>query len=370
MSNKNAEILTDLYVIEDGIHKFPLLSERTLMNLGMIKYSAEGEFVKKVDARQSDDKERKCKSEDKVPQEELRKIFQKHKKMYVRRGIGTLTNPETGEPILTHIEMNADAKPVIQPPRPVPHHLEERTKKKLDYFVQEGIMTWTKPGEPISYASPLVITPKGDDDVRITADFRVANKGASRTRIVPGLRVDKLSATFGDCKVFSHLDMNNGYHQMKVDEDSKKYLVVTTPWGNLKHETLAQGWITSQDEFDRRINEILAGIPYVKSNRDDCLIGGKDRNEHNRTLDLVLTRLQDHGLTLRLEKCEFGKEEVEFYGVRFTGEGIKPSKAKVKALQECGEPSSKEGVRSFLQMVGYMSRFIASFAQLPHRCDS
>jgi hypothetical protein len=67
-------------------------------------------------------------------------------------------------------------------------------------------MTWTKPGEPISYASPLVITPKGDDDVRITADFRVANKGASRTCIVPGLRVDK----------------------MKVDEDSKKYLVVTS----------------------------------------------------------------------------------------------------------------------------------------------
>ena len=279
-------------------------------------------------------------------------------------GIGTLKNPEIGEPILTHIEMNADAKPVIQPPRLVPHHLEERTKKKLDYFVQEGIMTWTKPGEPISYASPLVITPKGDDDVRITADFRVANKGASRTRIVPGLRVDELSATFGECKVFSHLDMKNGYHQMKVDEDSKKYLVVTTPWGNLKHETLAQGWITSKDKFDRRINEILAGIPHVKSNRDDCLIGGKDRNEHNRTLDLVLTRLQDHGLTLRLEKCEFGKEEVEFYGVRFTREGIKPSKAKVKALQECGEPSSKEGVRSFLQMVGYMSRFITSFAQI------
>ena len=132
----------------------------------------------------------------------------------------------------------------------------------------------------------------------------------------------------------------------------------------MKHETLAQGWITSQDEFDRRMNEILARIPHVKSNRDDCLVGGRDWNEHNQTLDLVLTRLQDHGLTLRLEKCECGKEEIEFYGVRFTGEGIKPSKMKVEALKECGEPSSKEGVRSFLQMVGYMSRFISNFAQI------
>ena len=87
------------------------------------------------------------------------------------------------------------------------------------------------------------------------------------------------------------------------------YLVVTTPWGNLRHETLAQGWITSQNEFDRRINEILAGIPHVKSNRDDCQIGGKDRNEHNRTLDLVLTRLNDHRLTLRLEKCELERRK-------------------------------------------------------------
>ncbi|CAB4014594.1 Hypothetical predicted protein [Paramuricea clavata] len=141
------------------------------------------------------------------------------------------------------------------------------------------------------------------------------------------------------------------------------YFDFAKAFDSVDHVILIQK-LKCQDEFDRRINEILAGIPHVKSNRDDCLIGGKDRNEHNRTLDLVLTRLQDHGLTLRLEKCEFGKEEAEFYGVRFTGEGIKPSKAKVKALQECGEPSSKEGVRSFLQMVGYMSRFITSFAQI------
>ena len=45
--------------------------------------------------------------------------------------------------------------------------------------------------------------------------------------------------------------MNNGFHEMKIDWEWKKYVVETTPWGNLKHETLAQGFITSQDEFDK-----------------------------------------------------------------------------------------------------------------------
>ena len=35
----------------------------------------------------------------------------------------------------------------------------------------------------------------------------------------------------------------------------------------------------------------------------------------------------------------------------------------MKVLKECSEPASKEGVRSFLQTVGYMSRFIPNFSQ-------
>ena len=79
--------------------------------------------------------------------------------------------------------------------------------------------------------------------------------------------------------------MNNGYHQFSIDEESKKNLVVTTPRGNLRHNTLAQGWIMSQVEFDRRISEILAWIPRVKINRDDCLIGGRDWKDHNGNLN-------------------------------------------------------------------------------------
>ena len=292
-------------------------------------------------------------SSEKTGLAQMEKIVSTYKKLF--EGIGRFKDPYNGEPILTHIQMKPEAEPVIQPPRVIPHHLRERTKNELNYFVKEGIM------------SPLVITPKSsgpDADVRITADFRLANKGASRTRIVPGVKTEDLAVIFAGCKIFSKIDLNNGYHQFAIDEESKKYLVVTTPWGNLKHNTLAQGWITSQDEFDRRMSEVLAGIPRVKNNRDDCLIGGRDWKEHNRNLNEVLSRLQSFGLTINREKCEFGKYEIEFYGHRFTQNGLKPSREKVKALKKCGEPTTKEGVGSFLQMVGSMSRFIPNFSQI------
>lgn len=119
--------------------------------------------------------------------------------------------------------------------------------------------------------------------------------------------------------------------------------------------------MTSQDEFDRRMSEILAGIPRVKNNRDDCLIGGRDWKEHNRNLNEVLSRMQSFGLAITERIVNLANMKSSSM---VTENGLKPSREKVKALKECGEPTTKEGVRSFLQMVGYMSRFIPNFSQI------
>jgi hypothetical protein len=47
-----------------------------------------------------------------------------------------------------------------------------------------------------------------------------------------------------------------------------------------------------------------------------------------------------------------------------TPDGLKPSPEKVKAVKECEEPKSKEEVRSFLGMAGYLDNFIESYATI------
>ena len=108
--------------------------------------------------------------------------------------------------------------------------------------------------------------------------------------------------------------------------------------------------------------KVVGDIPRTTANRDDCLIGGVDWKGHNETLEKVLKKVESHGLTLNGKKCTFGEREIEFYGVTLNENGIKPSSSKVEALHKCTVPTSKEGVKSFIQMVGYMSRFIPNFA--------
>ena len=56
--------------------------------------------------------------------------------------------------------------------------------------------------------------------------------------------------------------------------------------------------------------------------------------------------------------------ELEFYGYKFTKDGLKPTLDKVKAVKQCKPPESKEAVRSFLGMIGYLSKFIPRYSIL------
>ena len=94
------------------------------------------------------------------------------------------------------------------------------------------------------------------------------------------------------------------------------------------------------------------------------MIGGPTLADHNRTLETVLRRAKDYGITLNREKCQFGVQELDFYGYRFTSEGLKPTQEKCRTVKECSSPNSREEVRSFLGMIGYLSKFIPRYAVL------
>lgn len=78
----------------------------------------------------------------------------------------------------------------------------------------------------------------------------------------------------------------------------------------------------------------------------------------------MLQRARYHGITLNKEKCEFEKEAIEFFGHVFTKKGLRPSPDKVRAIKNCGAPKSKDEVRSFLGMAGYLDNFIKDYASI------
>ena len=113
--------------------------------------------------------------------------------------------------VVVAIPIKADIDPVVQPYRRVLVTLEKLVDDKIDKLLQEDII---EPVKGVSkWVSPLVVVPKGTDDVRICVDMRRANLAVERENH-PLPTMDDFLPHLGQAKWFSKLDIAQAYHQV------------------------------------------------------------------------------------------------------------------------------------------------------------
>ena len=83
--------------------------------------------------------------------------------------------------------------------------------------------------------------------------------------------------------------------------------------------------------FQRLMDKIMRGLPFVSTFIDDILVHSPDAEIHVDHLRQVFQRLADADLTVRGRKRCI---EVPYTGNVFTGAGMIPDDSKVKAVQE------------------------------------
>ena len=124
------------------------------------------------------------------------------------------------------------------------------------------------------------------------------------------------------------------------------------------------GISSAAEHFQRRMSEILAGLPGVVCLMDDILIYGKDKKQHGINLATALDRIQSAKVTLNKEKCEFGKTSIRFLGHIINGEGVSADPRKTAAIQETRTPQSIPKLRRFLGMDNQLGKFSPVMAEL------
>ena len=98
---------------------------------------------------------------------------------------------------------------------------------------------------------------------------------------------------------------------------------------------------------------------------DDVLVFGKDQEEHDRRLKLVMERLQAAGVTLNSSKCVFNKPEVKFLGNLISKDGIRADPEKTSAIRGMQVPKSVSDLRRFLGMINQLGKFSPLISELP-----
>ena len=190
---------------------------------------------------------------------------------------------------------------------------------------------------PLHGAPVWSVVLKKSGEVRICVDLKALNENVLReTHPIP--KVDDTLAQFTGAAVFSKLDINSGFWQIPLSDQSKLLTNFITPFGRYAFNKLPFGIASAPELFQKQMSKILEGLDGVVCLMDDVLVIGKERNEHDLRLRLVLERVQKAKVTLNPTKYEFAKYSVKFLGHVIDSHGIRADPDKLKAICKMEAP--------------------------------
>ena len=166
---------------------------------------------------------------------------------------------------------------------------------------------------------------------------------------------------------YSTFDMNSGFWQVPMDEESKQYTAFTLgSMGLYECESMPFGLCNAPPTFQRLMLNCLGelNLTYCLIYLDDVIVFSRTEEEHLERMRVVFDCLREHGLKLKPSKCDVFKTEINYLAHHVSKKGVLPSKKNLEAIAECPPPDTYTKVKSFVGLVGHYRCFIKGFANI------
>ena len=246
----------------------------------------------------------------------------------------------------------------ITPYRMAPVELKE-LKLQLQELLEKGFI---RPSVSL-WGAPVLFVKKKDGTLRLCVDYRQLNKMIVKNKYsLP--RIDDLFDQLKGASVFLKIDLQSGYHQLRIKDTDVHKTTFTTRYGHYEFLVMPFGLTNALTAFMDLMNHVFRPFLdwFVMVFIDDILVYSKDQEDHDTHLRVVLETLRKEQLYAKLSKCEFWFREVPFLKHIVSKEGIRVDPRKIEVILEWKPPRSVMEVRSFLGLAGYYRRFVKGFS--------
>ena len=281
---------------------------------------------------------------------EMDELLKKWNKLFV--GLGKTD-------LISHRIETGNAQPIRCPQYRVPTAYLDAAKENVHQMLVDGVIEKSMS----EWCSPVIPVKKHDGGIRIAIDFRKMNE-ISKKDAYPMPSASELFDKLYGAKVFSKLDLRQGYYQIPLRTEDKEKTAFRFGGQLYQFTRMPFGLSSAPQTFVRMMNKLFAGVNFVDTYIDDCLIYSKNEEEHLAHLEKVFEILYAGGLTVKMEKCEFFKKEVSFLGFKISDGEIRPLEEKVKVINDFPRPKDWKETSRFLGMCGYYRNLIEDYGRI------
>ncbi|KAG3011223.1 hypothetical protein PC120_g14574 [Phytophthora cactorum] len=185
-------------------------------------------------------------------------------------------------------------------------------------------------------------------------------------------RKDMLLNNMAGCKLYSALDLVDGYYQILIRESDIPLTAVSTPSGMLwEWFVMPQGLSNAPATFNRLVTQLFRPLrACAQTYFNDIFVHSRAKDDktamevHLGHLRRVLEVMRANKLYANIDKCVFASPEIKVLGCFVNNVGVRADPEKVKAVAAWPTPRSQKNLRKWLGLANYLHKYSTGYAGL------
>lgn len=166
--------------------------------------------------------------------------------------------------------------------------------------------------------------------------------------------------------MFTKLDLRNAYHLVCIRQGDEWKTAFNIQLGHFEYLIMPFGLTNAPVLFQALVNDVIRDFlnHFVFVYLDDILFFSKTMTEHVKQVQLILQRLFENRLYVKVEKCEIHVQTVVFLEFLVDQGHLRADPAKIKAVAEWPEPKSRKALQQVLSFANFYLWFIRDFSKV------
>ena len=241
--------------------------------------------------------------------------------------------------------------------------LSPEERKATEDFLDENLASGKIRPFNSPQAFPFFFVKRKDGGLRPCQDYQYVNEHTIRNAYPLPLISDLVNKLW-DAKVFTKFDVRWGYNNVRIKDGHQWKAAFVTHRGLFEPTVMFFGLTNSPTTFQRFMNDSFCDMiaeGWLVIYMDNLLIYSPNttlHEEHTKRVPQCMTELDLH---LKLEKCKFTTDEVEYLGMIVQSGQLAMDPVKLDGIASWPTPTKVKDVRSF---ANFYRQFIPNYSNV------